>query len=148
MSPNQAKINTNIRGMYGGVGYPGSLWEMGAKSLELRSGIGRGFREPSAWPWRGKRAAVQIQQWCLQESTYQTIPVWNKKGTYISVRRKCYKQIYTADVWNKLLVMERCLWHGANSESWNYPPVPEWLLSCVGTLRSRPWLSPHLPVCI
>lgn len=62
---------------------------------------------------------------CLQESTYQTIPVWNKKGTYISVRRKCYKQIYTADVWNKLLVMERCLWHGANSESWNYPPVPE-----------------------
>lgn len=48
-----------------------------------------------------------------------------KKGTYISVRRKCYEQIYTADVWNKLLIMERCLWHGANGESWNYPPVPE-----------------------
>lgn len=25
MNPNQAKINTNIRGMYGGVGYRGSL---------------------------------------------------------------------------------------------------------------------------
>lgn len=113
--------------MHRGGGHQRSLRQTGAKSLELQIRIGRDFRETSAWPQHWENALQYRHRQCLQEST----EVSRYRGD-ISVKKESYKQIYAADVWNKLLITHR-------SEGWLTLRFKSDL--CVGSLRSRPFIS-------
>lgn len=137
-TPNQAMINISIWGVQGGGGYQRSLWQMGAKSLELQIRIGRNFRETSTWPQHWENVLQYRQRQHLQESTYWSIMVQKghlgKKGNATS---KSIQQMYGTSSWSHT---EICgVW--SSQLQLNYPLVQEWLVLCVEALRSRAFIS-------